>query len=322
MLLAIESSCDDSCISIIDENYKIIFEKNKDQIDVHKKYGGVVPELASRYHLEYLQMILNEIKDTIDINKIECFAATCEPGMIGGLLVGTMMAKSLSRYYNKPYIGINHLEGHMESVNILREKHVEYPFVALLASGGHCQFMLAKSFGQYEILGKTLDDSIGEAFDKTAKMLNIEYPGGPKIEKFAQSCNNYTHLKIGKPMKDNGLNFSFSGFKTSVNRFIQNNPDIIKNNFNNVCFNIQKELMDNLVFKIKLVMTDIKKKIPEINNFIFCGGVAANKYIISNIDNLCKERNFNLHTPNIKYATDNSTMIAFSAMKHWKKIKN
>lgn len=314
LLIAIESSCDDSCISVVSSKFEIIYEKSISQIDLHKAYGGVFPELASRSHLEYLQIILADLRNYVDILDVKAVAATYAPGLIGGLLVGCGIAKGICHMYDKKIIPVHHLEGHLESVNIEKEKHVDYPNLTLLVSGGHCQFILAKSFGNYEVLGKTLDDSVGEAFDKIGKMLGFEYPGGPKIEEFAKNGNDY--IEIGKPMIDNGLNFSFSGFKTSVMRFLEKhkediNPDFIAS----VCKNAQDRISENLVYKSTLAIEYVQKMGIDLQNFVLCGGVAANKTIIANIQSLCNEKNIRLYHPQLKYATDNATMIAFAGVK-------
>jgi len=317
LILAIESSCDDSCISVIDDKFNIVFERNISQIDIHKIYGGVVPELASRCHVKYLQGILYELKMEVSIDDISAVGVTFSPGLIGGLLSGVMMAKGICHMYNKLLIGIHHLEGHLESVNIEKEKHVKYPNLTLLVSGGHCQFILAKSFGNYAILGKTIDDSVGEAFDKIGKMLGLEYPGGSKIEQKAKNGKNI--MEIGKPMIDGDMNFSFSGFKTNVLRFLDNNKDKMQNVdfISDVCFTVQQRIADNLVLKTKNAIKYAKNINPEIQNFTLCGGVSANQKIIADIQNLCNESHLTLHFPKLKYATDNSTMIAFAALKRY-----
>ncbi|QED23437.1 tRNA (adenosine(37)-N6)-threonylcarbamoyltransferase complex transferase subunit TsaD [Candidatus Deianiraea vastatrix] len=317
LILAIESSCDDSCISVVSSDFEIIYEKSISQIDVHKNYGGVVPELASRCHLEYLQMILQDLEKNIKISDINAVCATFAPGLIGGLLTGIMIAKGICHASGIKFIPIHHLEGHLESVNIGKTSHVKYPNLTLLVSGGHCQFVLSESFGKYRVLGKTIDDSVGEAFDKSAKMLGLSYPGGPIIEKLAQNGRNIA--EIGKPMSDNSLNFSFSGFKTNVLNYIQKNPETLANSqhLSDVCFTVQDRICANLELKTQLAIDEVKKICPEIKDFTMCGGVSANRKIISKMQDLCSKNNLTLHFPSLKYATDNATMIAFAGVKRY-----
>lgn len=323
LILAIESSCDDSCISIVDTDFNIIFEKKVDQSEFHKKYGGVVPELAARCHLEYIQMILNDLKELNLFSRLCCVCATKEPGLIGGLLVGVMTGKGISDGLNIPFFEINHLDGHIESVNIGIEKHIEYPFLTLLASGGHCQFILTREFCEKIIIGRTLDDSAGEAFDKIGKMLGIEYPAGKIIEQNALLCKNKEMLPIGSPMTENDINFSFSGFKTSVMRYIEKNKHLLNNEFiNQICFSVQEKISHNLAIKTESAIKFINKNYQNINNFVLCGGVSANKGIISKIQTICQKNQFNLHTPQLKYATDNATMIAFVGIKKYLQNNN
>ncbi len=315
LLLAIESSCDDSCISVVSRDFEIIFEKKISQIDLHKHFGGVVPELASRSHLEYLQIILSELRNFVDISRIEGVCSTFAPGLIGGLLTGVMISKGIAQMYGKKLISVHHLEGHLESVNIGKKEHVSYPNLTLLVSGGHCQFILAQGFGSYEILGKTLDDSVGEAFDKIGKMLGFDYPGGPEIERWAK--NGANSMEIGKPMGGSDLNFSFSGFKTSVMKFLEKNTNFMQDSgfIADVCKNVQDVISENLAHKTALALKLLEKNGKRVENFVLCGGVAANKQIIAKIAEVCDKFGVILHYPDIKYATDNATMVAFAGVK-------
>lgn len=225
-ILGIETSCDETAVAIVDDKKNILAHALNSQIDIHKKYGGVVPEIAARAHVEILdELILQALKESkLKLAEIDAFAATCGPGLIGGVIVGMMAAKTLASVYKKPFIAVNHLEAHALTVRLTNE--VDFPYLLLLVSGGHCQILLAKNLGVYQKIGETIDDALGEAFDKVAQMLGLPYPGGPQIEKIAKlgDCNAF---KFSKPLIDNFnnkehlFNFSFSGLKTAVRRQIE-----------------------------------------------------------------------------------------------------
>ena len=317
-ILAIESSCDDSCICVMDLDYNIKYEKNISQIDLHNEYGGVVPELASRSHLQYLQVILKDLAKSIDINDIVAVSPTFAPGLIGGLLTAVGISKGICQMHGKKFIPIHHLQGHLESVNIGKKEHVAYPSLTLLVSGGHCQFIYAKAFGDYEIIGKTLDDSVGEAFDKSGKIIGLRYPAGPEIEKNA--INGRLMDEIGKPMTDKTTNFSFSGFKTNVLNFVNKNRENLNDPifFKNLCYTIQSRLAENLAYKTRLAIDFVTQKYGNFDNFILCGGVSANQTIIKNMQNICGDYNIKLHHPPLKYSMDNAAMIAAAGVKNFK----
>lgn len=321
LTLGIETSCDDTCLSVINDKFEIVLEYKINQDSIHKIYGGVVPELASRSHLEYMQIILKDLENKINPQDIKCVASTTHPGLSGSLLIGYMTGYGIANACNATFIPINHLDGHIESVNIGRAYHVKYPMLILLISGGHCQFMLAKNIQEYEVIGKTLDDSVGEALDKIGKMLNLEYPGGPKIEAFAR--HGKTILPIGKPMYCDNANFSFSGFKTSALRYLDKNVEAKNEHLfiSNICKSVEEIVSDNLSYKTNIAIMQTLAKLPELKNFVLCGGVSANILINSKIANTCQKYNLQMHSPNIKYATDNATMIAFAGLKRFQSIQ-
>ncbi len=317
-ILAIESSCDDSCVCVMDLDFNVIFEKSISQIDLHAKYGGVVPELASRSHMEYLQILIHEVSDVINIHDIAAICPTFAPGLIGGLLTATVLAKGICHRYQKKLLPIHHLQGHLESVNIDKKEHVKCPNLTLLISGGHCQFIYSKNFGGYEIIGKTIDDSVGEAFDKCGKVIGLKYPAGAEIEQLANFGKNIE--EIGRPMSDKSANFSFSGFKTNVLNFVQKNQAKLKNEafFHDICYTIQDRICENLGLKTQIAIEILLKKGYEFSDFTLCGGVSANQKIVSKMTELCRQYQLNLHFPKIKYATDNATMIAVAGVKNFK----
>lgn len=315
-VLAIESSCDDSCVCVMDLDFNIIYEKSISQIDIHAKYGGVVPELASRSHMQYLQILMNDVANFVSIEDIVAICPTFAPGLIGGLLTAVVFAKGICHKYKKKLIPIHHLQGHLESVNINKTEHVSCPNLTLLISGGHCQFIYSKNFGDYEVIGKTIDDSVGEAFDKCGKMIGLEYPAGAMIEKLSKNGKNIK--EIGRPMSDKSSNFSFSGFKTNVLNFVQKKTINIDYSIEDLCFSIQDRICENLCQKTKFTIDFLKKTGQNFNDFIICGGVSANKVIITEIEKICYTNSIKIHYPSIKYATDNATMIAVAGVKNLK----
>jgi N6-L-threonylcarbamoyladenine synthase len=320
-ILGIETSCDDTAAAIIENGY-IISNKIADQ-EVHRSYGGVIPELASRAHQQNIipvvdQAIYEAGKNKKDINAI---AFTRGPGLIGSLLVGTSFAKGLSLALDIPLIEVNHLQAHILS-NFIIKKNVQkripgFPFLCLLVSGGHTQLVIVRDFLEMEIIGQTLDDAAGEAFDKCAKVLGLPYPGGPYIDKYAGKGDPNTY-RFSKPdIKD--YDFSFSGLKTAFLYFIRDkiNEDkyFIKNNLYNICASIQNSIIDILLDK--LIQVSVEKSLNEI---AIAGGVSANSELRQRIFNEGKKRNWNVYIPEFEYSTDNAAMIATTG--YYKYLEN
>ena len=319
ILIAVESSCDDTSVSAIDMDGNIIFEEITNQNDVHAKFGGVVPELAARSHLLNLQTSLNKLiqKSHIEEKSIKCICATGGPGLTGGLIVGLMFAKGFSQKLDIPFIAINHLEGHIFSAKI-ENKNLKFPFLAVLISGGHCEIIIAHDLGNYEVLGRTLDDAIGEAFDKTARMLKLGYPGGKKIDELAQN-GNPNSFKIPIPMERvDTVNMSFSGLKTNVMHLIKNLGDNIeKETLEDVCASVQSTITKALKIRVEKAIKIYKKKEYQ-KNIIVCGGVASNSSIRNMLDKLAESEGFKLFKPSLKYCTDNATMVAIAGLDRYK----
>lgn len=318
-ILGIESSCDDTSVSIIDFKGQILSNIVYSQIKEHSLYSGVVPEIASRSHLDKIDKLLYQALNNanIQLDDINYIAATGGPGLIGGVLVGTVFAKSLSSILSKPYYAINHLEGHVLSVGL--NYNVKMPYLCLLVSGGHCMFVLVKEIGKYEILGETLDDSAGEALDKFAKMLGLGYPGGAIIEKLAlKGDENKYHF--AKPMiHDKSVNMSFSGLKTSARNLllkINNLEDVLPD----LCASFQKTVKDVLCNKLVKAINNIKNNY-DINNFVVVGGVASNIYFRQYLEKTAKEYGYNFYVPDKALCTDNAAMIAFAALQRIKSNK-
>ena len=309
VILAIETSCDDTSAAIaIDGIVKsnIIISQG-----VHSKHGGVVPEISSREHLKNIILVIKEALRSakIEKNDLNAISFTVGPGLLGSLLVGCSFAKSLSFALNIPLIGVDHMKAHVLS-NFIDEPIPNFPFICLTVSGGHTQLVLVKDFLNMDIIGETLDDAVGEAFDKSAKILGIEYPGGPIIDKISK--NGYSlKYKFSKP-RISDLNFSFSGIKTSILYFVksemENDPMFVEKNLNDIAASIQYSLVE--ILKEKLIKAANKYK---ISNIAIAGGVSANSLLRKEIDKLKSIYNWKTFIPKIEYCTDNAAMIAIAA---------
>ena len=321
--LGIETSCDETAAAVIRENDKgtadILSNIVSSQIEEHRKFGGVVPELAARAHLENIEYIINTaLKESkISIDELDGVAATAGPGLIVCLNVGLNIGKSIAAFSNKPFIGVNHLEGHALSPGL--EKKIKFPYLLLLISGGHTQFLIVEDVDKYEQLGTTIDDALGEAFDKTAKMLDLGYPGGPNVEKFSK-LGDKRFFKLPEPIINKaGCNLSFAGLKTAVLRESKkiNGEDKLKYN---LAASFQNTINKILYKKTKVAVEMFRKKTKKENfQFIVAGGVAANKTIRDNLSTLSNEMNFETIYPDLKFCGDNAAMIAWAGIQRFKK---
>lgn len=312
-LLAIESSCDETAASVCRDG--IILSNIVSTQKIHEKYGGVVPELASRAHLQAIVPVVNEavIAAGVELKDIDAFAFTQSPGLIGALLVGTEFAKSLALAFNKPLIAVHHMQAHVLA-NLIQSKTGEtripfFPFLCLTVSGGHTQIVLCESPLQQKIIGQTLDDAAGEAFDKSAKILGLPYPGGPLIDKYAkQGSVKYVFPEPKIP----GLNFSFSGLKTAFLYFTRDeklkNEHFVEENLADICASIQSRIVSILLNKLK--MASEQTGIAEI---CIAGGVSANSGLRSSFEQMGKKEGWNTYIPKFEYCTDNAAMIAITA---------
>ena len=300
IILGIETSCDETGVALCSD-FKILSSFTKTQ-SIHQQYGGVVPEIASREHEKYLPSITRKVLE--DANKsfkdIDAIAVTNGPGLMGSLLSGISFAKGISQALDIPIIPINHLEAHLNSV-FIEHAELEAPFINLLVSGGHTQLWLVKNMFEYELLGETLDDACGEAFDKGAKKMNLNYPGGPEIEKIAKN-GDMNLINFPRPMiNDNTFNFSFSGLKTALINCVNDN----KYSYEDIAASYQEAIVDTLISKFEKAMNQYSA-----NSGIICGGVAANKRLRYKLDKLDQK----IIYPSMKYCTDNADMIAFLAL--------
>ena len=321
--LGIETSCDETAAAVIRENEKgtadILSNVVSSQVDEHKEFGGVVPELAARAHLENIEFIIGKaLKDSeISLKEIDGVAATAGPGLIVCLTVGLNIGKSIAAFSNKPFVGVNHLEGHALSPGL--ENKIKFPYLLLLISGGHSQYLIVRDVNNYEQLGTTIDDALGEAFDKTAKMLDLGYPGGPEVEKFSK-LGNENYFKLPEPIINKaGCNLSFAGLKTAVLRQSKKINDDKKLKYN-LAASFQKTINKILFKKTKIAIETFKKKTRVENvQLVVAGGVAANKSIRENLFRLAKEMNCRTIYPDLKFCGDNAAMIAWAGIQRFKK---
>ncbi len=308
-ILAIESSCDDTCAAICADG-KILSNVIANQ-EVHAKYGGVVPELASRAHMRNIVPVVNEAlkRAGIALTDLNSIAFTQAPGLLGSLLVGAQFAKSLALVLDKPLISVHHMQAHVLA-NLIAEKKPSFPFLCLTVSGGHTQIVKATSPLDLEILGQTLDDAAGEAFDKSAKLLGLPYPGGPLIDKYAKD-GNPLKFTFAKPLPE-GINFSFSGLKTSVLYFLRDaqkeDADFIQKNMADICASVQHTIIEILLKK--LIRAAKQTGIKEI---CIAGGVSANSGLRNAVQKTGVEKGWNVYIPDFAYCTDNAGMIAITA---------
>lgn len=299
-VLGIESSCDETSVAIVKNGREILSNVINSQIKIHENYGGVVPEIASRCHTEVINQVTKQaLKDAnMKIEDIDVICTTYGPGLVGALLVGVSYAKGLSFATGKPLLGVNHIEGHIAG-NYITHKDLKPPFLCLMMSGGNTQIVHVKDYTEFEVLGKTRDDAIGEAFDKVARVVGLGYPGGPKVDKLAKEGKEIIDLPVAHI--DN-MDFSFSGIKTAVINLNHKNPNINKAD---LCLSFEKAATD-------MLENNIKKAIKEtqINKIVLAGGVSANSYIRTRLEKLSEKNNLEIYFPELILCTDNAAMIA------------
>ncbi len=306
-IMGIETSCDETSISIVKNGNEEIATTVLTQMDTHALYGGVVPEIASRMHTENITMVLEDVlsKTDITMERIDAIAVTYAPGLLGSLLVGVEFAKVLSLVYQKPLIATHHIAGHIYANNLV--KKLEFPLLAVVVSGGHTELVLMKGDYQFKVLGTTVDDAIGECFDKVARVLGLPYPGGPNVEKLA--LMGKPTYQLPKPMDNDELNFSFSGLKSAVinlnhNEF-QKGIEVRKED---LACSFQHVSFDQIIRKTKMAIERY-----DIKRVIVAGGVSASKFLRAEMEKLCDDMSVDLTIPPMKYCTDNATMIAAAA---------
>ncbi|MBQ8681997.1 MAG: tRNA (adenosine(37)-N6)-threonylcarbamoyltransferase complex transferase subunit TsaD [Bacilli bacterium] len=311
--LAIESSCDETSMSIIKNGCIEISTVVVTQIDIHKKFGGVVPEIASRSHIESITIVLDELleKAKMGIEEIDIIGVTYGPGLIGSLLIGVECAKTISLVTGKPLIPVHHIAGHIYANNL--SERLTFPLIALVVSGGHTDLVYMKEDYSFERIGSTLDDAVGEAYDKVAKILGLDYPGGPVVDKLAHEGQDTYDLPY--PLDDKSYNFSFSGIKSAVVNLVHNEKQ--RGNeirVADVCTSFQQRVVHILTKKTKNALKEYR-----VNNLVVAGGVAANKALRASLAEMAQENNIKLSFPEVKFCTDNAAMIGAAAYYAYQK---
>ena len=303
-ILGIESSCDETSVAIVKNGCIDVATVVLSQMDVHANYGGVVPEIASRMHVENITIVIEECfrKANLTMDDITAIAVTYGPGLIGSLLVGVVAAQTLSYVYNKPLVPVHHIAGHIYANNLT--KQMAFPLIALVVSGGHTELVYMKDNYSFEKIGGTLDDAVGEAYDKVARIIKVPYPGGPLVDKMSHQGRDSYNLPI--PLDDDSYNFSFSGLKSAVINLVHNEEQRGNEiNKEDLACSFQTRVVNILCKKTLRALKSFN-----VNNLIVAGGVAANSGIRERLTAICEENNINLTIPEFKYCTDNATMIA------------
>ena len=326
LVLGIESSCDETSVSIVkeisDDDQEILSNIVNSQTKTHEKTGGVIPEIAARSHAMIIdKLIVTALKKAkIQLHEIDAVAATAGPGLLGGLIVGVVAAKTLASVINKPFIAINHLEGHALSAKL--EYKIEYPYLLLLVSGGHTEYTIINGFNNYKRIGTTLDDALGEAFDKSERVLGFKYTGGPESENHAKNGDENKYLFPKPIINQANCHFSFSGLKTAIAQKVtaEKNPD--KKFKNDVAASFQKTVCDILETKTKYAISEFRKSYPKRKiSIVVAGGVAANQKIKEIFNKIGMENNYDIFFPSLYLCTDNAAMIAYAGLERLKRKK-
>lgn len=315
IILGIESSCDDTGVAIVCSDKTILANVVVSQLKEHAPYHGVVPEIASRAHMQNIENATNEALSQagLELKDIDAIAVTAGPGLIGGVIVGTMFAKGLASVLKKPFVAVNHLEGHALTARLTSD--VQFPYLLLLVSGGHCQFIAALGVGQYKILGATLDDAVGEAFDKCAKLLGLGYPGGPMIEKLAKLGDPKAY-KLPLSMTNRaGCEMSFSGLKTAVRQLVERQDALTEKVVADICAAFQYTVGEILAVKLTYAIEMFLSYAGDHHSFVIAGGVAANLYLRERLETIAVEKGFELIAPPVALCTDNAAMIAHAGLE-------
>ena len=323
-ILGIETSCDETAAAVVTRDHfgqgRILSNVVLSQIDEHSEFGGVVPEIAARAHLSAMDHIIKQALEEADtsLDQIDGIGVTSGPGLVGGLMVGLMSAKAISASRNIPYLGINHLEGHALTARLT--DGVAYPYLLLLVSGGHSQILCVKGLGDYQRWATTIDDAVGEAFDKTAKLMGLGFPGGPNVEKSAIG-GDQTRFKFPKPLQGKDtLNMSFSGLKTAVRNEAQALSPLGQTDIADLCASMQKVIADILSNRCERAMQRFEAEVSSLSpTLVVAGGVAANSKIRESLNTLCELNGWKLVAPDLKLCTDNAAMIAWAALERFER---
>jgi N6-L-threonylcarbamoyladenine synthase len=318
IVLGIETSCDETAAAVVDDRRQVLAEVVLSQLEQHRPYGGIVPEIAARSHLDHLDGLIAEAMRRANLRfaDLDGIAATGGPGLIGGVMVGVTMAKAIAAVQQRPFIAVNHLEGHALTARLTDD--VAFPFLLLLISGGHCQLLIVEEVGRYQRLGTTVDDAAGEAFDKGAKLLGLGYPGGPAIERAAASGNavrfDLPRPMVGRPEPD----FSFSGLKTALRQRVAEltaNGPLLARDRDDLAAALQAAITDCLADRSERALAIAQARCPDLSALVVAGGVAANGFIRARLQETAAAANLRLVVPPVRLCTDNATMIAWAGIE-------
>ncbi len=316
IVLGIETSCDETAAAVVTDKRAILADLVRSQTAAHAPFGGIVPEIAARAHLDHLDSLIREAlrRANVGFDDLDGIAATAGPGLIGGLIVGVMTAKAIAAARALPFVAVNHLEGHALSARLVSD--AAFPYLLLLVSGGHCQLLIAEGVGQYRRLGTTIDDAVGEAFDKAAKMLGLSYPGGPEIERLAEA-GDPARFALPRPlMGSRDCHFSFSGLKTAMRRTIAELPQpLAKKDSADLAASFQAAVADVLIDRCGRAIDVFRGRHPDGDTLVVAGGVAANRALRQRLEALCAERGLRLVAPPQNLCTDNAAMIAWAGIE-------
>lgn len=321
IVLGIETSCDETAAAVVDDNGAILANEVLSQTDEHRPYGGIVPEVAARSHLDHVDRLVAKAMEAagIGFEKLDGVAVTGGPGLIGGVIVGVMTAKAIAAVHGLPFVAVNHLEGHALTARLTGD--AAFPYLLLLISGGHCQLQVVEGPGRYTRLGTTIDDALGEAFDKVSKMLGLGYPGGPAVEAAAANGND-ARFALPRPLKGKpGCDFSFSGLKAAVRRSIEALPagPLTKTDVADMCASFQGAAGDAVVDRCRNAIETFRAAHPDGAHLVVAGGVAANAYLRTRLNDLATETGLTLMAPPLALCTDNAAMIAWAGIERLKR---
>lgn len=320
-ILGIETSCDETAVAVVTDAREIKSNIVRSQLEEHETYGGVVPEVASRAHLDCLDGLIQQAmcEAGVTFADLDGIAVTGGPGLIGGVMVGVMMAKSIALVHDLPFLAVNHLAGHALTVRLTDD--VPFPYLLLLVSGGHCQLLVVEGVDRFKLLGSTIDDAVGEAFDKTGRLLGFSYPAGPAIEKCAKQGDAKAFalprpLMVGRAAKQaSPYAFSFSGLKTAVRQTIEEIKPLTDQKIADVCASFQLAVGDILSNRTDNALQWCRGNVPEVNSLVVAGGVAANQYLRGRLQEVVQHHNVAFHAPPVALCTDNGAMIAWAGLE-------
>jgi N6-L-threonylcarbamoyladenine synthase len=318
LILGLETSCDETAVALVDSDRRILAERILSQIKEHKAFGGVVPEIAARAHLDHLDRLIGETMTEAGVayGDLSAVAATAGPGLIGGVIVGVTTAKAIALAHDLPFIGVNHLEGHALTARLTDD--VAFPYLLLLVSGGHCQLLAVEGVGNYRRLGTTIDDAVGEAFDKTAKLLGLGFPGGPAVEQ-AALAGNADRIALPRPMLGRkGCDFSLAGLKTAVRLAAEKLGEASAQDIADLCASFQAAIGDVLVDRCRNALAVFAETHPGPARLVVAGGVAANKYLRQRLQDLAQGEGATLIAPPPRLCTDNAAMIAWAGIERFR----